>query len=551
MENQCAVATTERDITKLKQTEAELRKSNAELEKQVEKRTHDLNERIKELNCLYSISDLMETPNISLDGISQGIVNLIPPAWQYPEITCAKMIVDGKEFSTKIFKTTDWKQCSDIIIQGKHVGSLEVYYLEEKPIVYEGPFLKEERALIKTIINRLVLFVKRKQLEDNLRQSQKMEAMGTLAGGIAHDFNNLLTIIIGNIELAEDDIKPEIGVSECLEEAEKACIQAKALTTQLITFSKGGTPVKEIGSIEDILTTTINSIIANSNVTCDFLISNDLWRVEFDQAQMKHAIKNLIVNAVESMPDGGPIKVRAENCIFSSEIADQVLFVSEGNYVKISIQDHGVGIPEKHLSKIFDPYFSTKDMGTQKGMGLGLSTAYSIINRHNGNINVESQVGVGTTFTLFLPAGKKDIRELPLLERHKPEKTEIRTRRILLMDDEEGIRKLSEQRLNQLGYEAELAKDGSQAVELYKKAMDSGRPFDAVILDLTVKRGMGGKDAVKALLKIDPQVNAIVSSGYSNDPVMTDFRAYGFTGSLIKPNKKEDLIEALKKIIKK
>jgi PAS domain S-box-containing protein len=422
----------------------------------------------------------------------------------------------------------------------------DIHWIQER-----GQIVYDNKGDIEYVNGIIFDISDRKQMQEELLKAKKLETVGILAGGIAHDFNNLLTIIIGNIELAEDDIKPEVGVSECLEEAEKACIQAQALTTQLITFSKGGAPVKEIGSIEDILTTTINSIIANSNVRCDFLISNDLWQVEFDHVQMRHAIKNLIVNAVESMPDGGLIKVRAENCIISSEIAHQVLFVSEGNYVKISIQDHGVGIPEKHLSQIFDPYFSTKNMGIQKGMGLGLSTTYSIINRHNGCISVESRVGIGTIFTLFLPAGKKDIRELPLLERHKPEKTEIRTRRILLMDDEEGIRKLSKQRLNQLGYETELAKDGSQAIDLYKKAMDSGRPFDAVILDLTVKRGMGGKDAVKALLKIDPQVNAIVSNGYSNDPVMTDFRAYGFTGSLAKPNKKEDLIEALKKIIKK
>ncbi len=387
----------------------------------------------------------------------------------------------------------------------------------------------------------------RRQMQEELLKAKKLESVGILAGGIAHDFNNLLTIILGNIQLAEDDIKPEVGISECLAEAEKASIQAQALTKQLITFAKGGAPVKKIGSIGDLIKETTNLTISKSNVKCDFLISRDLWPVEFDEGQMKHAIKNMIDNAVESMPDEGTIDVRAENINITVE---QGLPLLEGKYVKISIRDHGVGIPEEHLSKIFDPYFSTKEMGIQKGMGLGLATTYSIINRHDGYITVESEVGVGTTFTLFLPAHDKDIRELKPLKTHKPEKPSIRAGRILVMDDEESIRKISKKRLSQLGYESELAKDGAQAIELYKKSMDSGQPFDLVILDLTVKGGMGGKDAVKALLKINPQVKAIVSSGYSNDPVMTDFKAYGFTGALPKPNTKKELIAALKNITK-
>ncbi|GAF72840.1 unnamed protein product, partial [marine sediment metagenome] len=322
------------------------------------------------------------------------------------------------------------------------------------------------------------------ELEKRLIHAQKMESIGILAGGIAHDFNNLLTIILGNIELAEDNIKPEVGISESLEEAEKASIQAQALTKQLITFSKGGVPVKKIGSIGNLAKETIDYSLSGSNVKCDFLISHDLWPVEFDEGQMKHAINNTIINAVESMPDEGTIDVRAENINITVE---QGLPLPEGKYVKISIRDHGVGIPEKHLSKIFDPYFSTKEMGIQKGTGLGLATTYSIINRHDGHITVESEVGVGTTFTFFLPAHEKEIRELKPIETHKPEKPSIRTGRILVMDDEESIRKLSKKRLSVLGYESELAKDGAQAIELYKKSMDSGQPFDLVILDLTVK----------------------------------------------------------------
>ncbi|MBW2575601.1 MAG: PAS domain S-box protein [Deltaproteobacteria bacterium] len=423
-------------------------------------------------------------------------------------------------------------------------------------------FLRDQNSNPTGIIGITRDITNRKRLETQLQQSQKMESIGLLAGGIAHDFNNLLSIIMGNISMTKDDVKPEYGVTDFLNEAEEASLKAKELAKQLITFSKGGTPVKETGSIEDLVKDITEFSLSDSEVKCEFIISNDLYDVEFDQGQMKHAVKNLIVNATESMPNEGTIDVRVENI---SIITEQSLPLSEGNYVKISIRDHGVGIPEKYLSKIFDPYFSTKERGIEKGMGLGLATTYSIINRHDGHITVESEVGVGTTFTIYLSAAvvgvgttftiylSAAVEEIVGIEPVKmvePEKPSIRTGRILVMDDEDSIRNLSKQRLSRLDYESELAKDGAQAIELYKKSMDFGQPFDAVILDLTVKGGMGGKDTVKALLKIDPQVKAIVSSGYSNDPVMTDFKAYGFTGALPKPNTKKELIEALNKIIK-
>jgi CheY-like chemotaxis protein/anti-sigma regulatory factor (Ser/Thr protein kinase) len=332
-----------------------------------------------------------------------------------------------------------------------------------------------------------------------------------------------------------------------LTEAEKACLQSKELTKQLITFSKGEAPVRKIGSIGDLVKETTNFALSGSKVKGDFFLTHDPWFVEFDEGQMKHAINNMILNAIEAMPDGGTIYVRAENINITPE---RGLPLFEGKYVKISIQDQGIGIPEKHLSNIFDPYFSTKEIGTQKGMGLGLATAYSIINRHNGQITVESEVGVGTTFTIYFPPYEKSIRELEAPETIQPKRTERHKGKILLMDDEKNIRNLADKLLSRSGYDAEFAKDGVEAIELYKKAMDSGKPFDAVILDLTVKGGMGGKDTVKNLKELYPQVKAIVSSGYFDDPVMTDCRAYGFTGVLVKPYTKKDLIEVLKKITK-
>ena len=407
---------------------------------------------------------------------------------------------------------------------------------------------RDEKGMVTHYQGIVLDITERRSLEAHLQHAQKLESIGILAGGIAHDFNNLLSVIMGNIELAKDDMKPEVGISEFLAGAEKASFQAQELTKQLITFSKGGAPVKKIDSIGELVKETTNFSILGANVKCEFSIPHDLWLVDFDEGQMKHAINNIIVNAVEFMTDSGTIDVKAENFNVTTE---QGLPITAGKYIKISIRDQGVGIPAEHLSMVFDPYFSTKEMGIQKGMGLGLTTTYSIINRHDGHITIESERGVGTTFALYLPVYEKDVRELKPVEILKPEKPAIRTGRILVMDDEEMIRNLSRQVLSRLGYEPELVKDGAEAIELYRKAMETGEPFDAVILDLTVKGGMGGKDAVKALLELDPQVKAIVSSGYSNDPVMTNYRAYGFIGALPKPYSKKDLSDMLNQVLGK
>ena len=389
----------------------------------------------------------------------------------------------------------------------------------------------------------------RKLLEQQLHQAHKMEALGTLTGGIAHDFNNLLYIIMGNISMAKDDVKLANGIAEFLNEAEKASLKAKELANQLITFSKGGAPVKKTGPIGDLVKGTTYLSRRGSNVKSELIFPDDLWLVEFDEGQMKHAVKNIIDNAVESMPDGGSIAVKAENINIRPETVEKSLPLLEGKYVKISTKDHGVGIPEEHLSKIFDPYFSTKEKGTQKGMGLGLAITYSIISKHDGHIAVESEVGVGTTFIIYLPAAVKEIVDIEPVKMVEPEKPAVCTGRILVMDDEGAIRKLYSQSLSRLGYEPEMAKDGAEAIELYKRAMDSGKPFDTVILDLTIKGGAGGKEVIKQLIKIDPDIKAIVSSGYSSDPVMTNFRAYGFIGALPKPYAMKDLKDMLSKII--
>ena len=385
----------------------------------------------------------------------------------------------------------------------------------------------------------------KKRLEAQLQQAQKLESVGILAGGIAHDFNNLLSIIMGNISMIKDDVKPEYGVTEFLNEAEEASLLAQALTKQLITFSKGEAPVKKISYISNLIKKATDFALSGSNVGCQFNMPDDLWATEIDQGQIRHVINNVVINAVQAMPQGGTIEVCAENFMISVDKGSEILSLQDGTYVKISFRDQGVGISDKDLTMIFDPYYSSKERGTQKGMGLGLATSYSIIKKHNGKITAESEVGVGTTINIYLPASEIAVPVKKKLE----EKALTGKGKILVMDDEEMIRKVLNQMVSRLGYEAVSSKEGAEAIEIYKKAKESGEPFDAVLLDLTIRGGMGGKHAIKKLIEIDPEVKGVVSSGHSDDPVMTDFRAYGFKGAMHKPFSKNELSKILNKVI--
>lgn len=378
----------------------------------------------------------------------------------------------------------------------------------------------------------------RKKMEEEHQKIEKLESVGILAGGIAHDFNNILTTIIGNISLAKASLNPEKNIIEILTEAEKACLDAKDLTKQLLTFSKGGAPIKKLTSITEFLEHSARFALRGSNVRCEFFISDDLWPVEIDEGQIRQVINNLVINANHAMPKGGIVQIKAENVIIDTESS---LHLPKGEYIKISVTDHGIGISEENLKKIFDPYFTTK----QTGSGLGLSTTYSIIKNHDGYVDVESDVSVGTTFYIYLPASKEKIVAkskkiyIPLTGDGK----------ILLMEDDENIQKTVRKLLNKVGYEVEVVKNGTEAIEAYQKAKDSVRPFDAVMIDLTIKGGMGGKETIKKLLEIDPEVKALVSSGYFNDPIMADFKEYGFKGVITKPYEIEELNKLLHKII--
>lgn len=385
------------------------------------------------------------------------------------------------------------------------------------------------------------LETERKNMEAELQKAQKLGSLGILAGGIAHNFNNILTAIAGNISLAKMYAKPGLEVFDILTEAEKASLKAKNLVQQLLTFSTGGMPKKKAISIAKLIKDSANFALSGSNVRCAFSILDDLWTVEVDEDQISHAINNLIINAKQAMSEGGVIKVSTENITIGSE---NFLPLKDGKYINISIEDQGSGIPEEDLQKIFDPYFTTK----QGGSGLGLATAYSIIKKHDGHITVESKPGVGTTSYIYLPAYEEKI--LTMNSEGKVSITSSGRGKILVMDDEEIVSSVVGRMLAQCGYEADFAKDGTEAITLYKKAKASDQPFEAVIIDLIIFGGMGGKEAIKKLFEIDPDVKAIVSSGYSSDPVMANFKDYGFKSVLSKPYKMEELCKVLHSVIK-
>ncbi|NQT83166.1 MEDS domain-containing protein [bacterium] len=378
----------------------------------------------------------------------------------------------------------------------------------------------------------------KRKMEEELLRTEKMESVGVLAGGIAHDFNNILTLILGNISLAKTVTDAESKTFELLTRAEKASWRARDLTQQLLTFSSGGAPVRKTISLSGIIKDAAAFALSGSNVRCEFSIPDDLRPVEADEGQIGQVINNLIINADQAMPEGGVINVSAENITLDPESA---LPLPEGEYVKLIIQDEGIGVSPDHLPKIFDPYFSTK----QKGSGLGLATAYSVIKNHDGHITVESELGGGTTFFIYLPASEKEIPK----KKAARERIIIGQGRVLVMDDEEAVGQLAHDILTRCGYEVELAMDGAEAIELYREAKESGQPFDAVILDLTVPGGMGGKEAIQKLLEIDHEVRAIVSSGYSTDPIMADFTDHGFRAVVAKPYQIHELARAVHRVI--
>ena len=377
----------------------------------------------------------------------------------------------------------------------------------------------------------------RKQAEEELIKLQKLESIGVLAGGIAHDFNNILTTILGNISFIRTALSPESDEYDALGDAEEGCREGKNLTQQLLTFARGGKPVKKTINISEVLKEAVSFVLRGSNVRCRFEIANDLRPVDADSGQIHQAISNLIINADHAMPEGGTITIKADNVTFGEKDG---LPLAEGEYLRISILDTGIGIKKENLSLIFDPYFTTSSTGS----GLGLAGVYSIVTRHGGYVTVKSEPGTGTSFYIYLPASSKEIKS----RKETREDVVKGSGRILLMDDDEMIRNVARRLIEWIGYEIDTAVDGREAIEKYRAAKKAGTPFDVVILDLTIPGGMGGIKAFAQLKEIDPGVKAIVSSGYSSDSVMADYAKLGFAGIIPKPYKMDALSRILAKV---
>jgi|GEM_PF-744443 len=378
--------------------------------------------------------------------------------------------------------------------------------------------------------------------EQELLKVKKLESVGVLAGGIAHDFNNILAAVIGNIELASLHLLQGHDAAQLLAEAKKAGERARALTQQLLTFAKGGAPVRRAASITSVIRESAQFVLRGSPVRIEYRIPEDLWLVDIDPDQISQVIQNIVLNARQAMGQGGEIRVTCRN------IEQGLLPGSVGpkRLVSIEIADTGPGIPRDLLEKIFDPYFTTKEDGS----GLGLAICHSIVTRHDGHIEVNSAPGRGTTFTILLPASQEQEASVSRSSLELPQRDKAgRSARILVMDDEEMVREIITQMLTRMGHQVATAEDGDQALGLYQEALKQGRPFDVVIMDLTIPGGKGGAETARELLSLDPEARLVVASGYAEDPIMAAYRSHGFAGCLKKPFLLKELEEVLAKVI--
>lgn len=418
----------------------------------------------------------------------------------------------------------EWVQCRRNGKEFKSEVVLTTLHIKGKPVL---------QATIRDI-------TKKENLEENLFKIQKLESVGNIAGGIANDFNNILTTILGNLSIVKMDLNPGSEIFESIIEMEKAILNAKELTKQLLSFSQGSEITKTVVSMKSLIKDTVQFVLKNTKVKPQFSFSDKLWPVQIDEFQITQVLDNIINNAIQVMPKGGKIAFKAKNIELDSK---NEYDLDPGNYIMLSISDQGKGISKENIEKIFDPYFTTK-----KGKsGLGLSVSYSIIKKHYGEIKVKSIIGKGTTFQILLPA------MLIKTEETKKRKKTIYSGKgkILIMDDDTMLQKSAARILQRLGYDATFASEGNEAIKYYKEALKKEEPFDIVILDLTIPNGMGGRETIKKLKEIDNSVTAIVSSGYSNDPVVSYPLKYGFQGVIPKPYTINEMSEALHQILNK
>jgi PAS domain S-box-containing protein len=424
----------------------------------------------------------------------------------------------------------------------RHSSLLVARDLAERPIEACATPLRDVEG---STVGMVLAF---RDISDALRAQEqqanagRLASLGLLAGGIAHDFNNILMAIMGNISMVRATTLQGEATSAALVEAEQACVRGRQITWQLLTFSKGTVPVRKSVNVPRVLDEAAALALRGSHVTCAFDLSPDLWSVEADDTQLVQVFTNLLINAQEAMPHGGVVAVRGENVVELQRRSEHGLNVEAGAYIRITAIDHGIGIPKEHIPRIFDPYFSTK----QRGSGLGLATVFSIVKNHGGFVAVASELGRGTAITVHFPAARTVARQAAPVaalsaRRGRP--------RVLVMDDEASIRTATANMLEFLGYDTEVVDSGTVAVERFKRAREAGCPFDAVLLDLEVPGALGGREAIAHLTGLDPEVRAIVVSGYAQESVMSAYREYGFAAAMAKPYTLQDLQATLETVI--
>jgi PAS domain S-box-containing protein len=556
----------EQEIARRLDAEEELEAANLYLDEKVYQRTKELSDRNRELlqeirqreTAENLLADEKERLAVTLrsigDGvittdISGGVVLMNKVAESLTGWTQAEAIGKPLHEVFNIINEQTRKPCEspfDKVMQsGQIVGLANHTALisrdgRERSIADSGAPIRDRNSAIVGVVLVFRDITEQQRTEQEMLKIRKLESVGLLAGGIAHDFNNILAAILGNINLGLFDQTLSDKTRRLLSDAEKACLRAKDLTHQLLTFAKGGEPVKETASLVDIITDSANFVLHGDKVSCRFDIPPDVWPADIDKGQISQVIQNIVLNAAHAMPDGGTVSIRCENVSITDR--DSFPRLDKGRYVKISIEDTGIGIPTKLLDRIFDPYFSTK----QEGSGLGLATSQSIINRHGGHISVQSKQGEGTVFTLFLPASE---RMIPPEQKSEISGNTSAPAKILLMDDDAMVRDVAGKMITQLGHEVFLAEHGEKAISMYRQAMAANNSFDLVIMDLTIQGGMGGKDAVREIRALDPGAKVIVSSGYSNDAIMSNCKEYGFRAAIVKPYQVQELSRVLRQVL--
>jgi len=381
----------------------------------------------------------------------------------------------------------------------------------------------------------------RKRIEAEVQRIRNLESLGVLAGGIAHDFNNLLSAIFGNIDLARHATQMDSEPYQLLGDAANTIDTARQLTTQLLTFARGGVPIKKTISMRNLIVDTSRFVLSGSSIKCRYALADDLWDVDCDEGQIWQVLQNLLFNASDAMPAGGAITISAEN--YDADLRSDLLG-AHGPYIKISVTDSGGGIEEDLLSRVFDPYFSTKQQSGGRGRGLGLTICHSIIKKHDGHLFIDSQPGTGTTVSFFLPVSSQE-SDRTTDKRPRPTSSPMERRRVLLLEDEDLVGDVTVKMIRYLGHDCEVATDGEATIERYVQARSDGAPFDLVILDLTIRGGMGGEETMRRLLAIDPEVKAIIASGYADSEIIANYRRYGFSSAVVKPYNIDSLRDIL------